>query len=160
MKRTFNNRRNFGISLTSAVFTTVLMSGVLTTQAASAANSASASFGITLIISPKLQSRITQPDPNASEDDPQVMTVDTMKMDNPTDLCVSGIGVSNFSLSTDMPDNTELVLNDQGQTVVLNDSATAPMGVADCDSGRQLTLQSDNNTQGSSEAGLLVIQAE
>ncbi len=160
MKRIFDSSRKLGTSITSTVFTTVLMSGVLTTPTANAKSSASSSFGITFTISPKLQSQITQPDPNASEDNPQMMTVETMEMDTPTDLCVAGTGLSSFSLSTDMPDNTMLVLNDKGQTIVLNDTATAPLDMTECDNDRQLTLQSNNNSRGSTEAGLLVIQAE
>lgn len=163
------SRQRIGVYLFSGVCAAVLVSGISiasishSRSAEARGVSDSASFTITYIVRPNLQSQMTVPNPDATEDgsEPEVIATDILTMDSPTDLCVAGTGLSNFSLTGDSPDGVELVLSGQDQDAVLGEEPTNSLAVAkNCDNSYQLMAQSQEGFQGSTEAALVVIQAE
>ncbi len=163
------SRQRIGAFLFTGVCAAVLVSAISiasishSRSAEASGKTASASFTISFTVKPNLRSEVTVPNPEATEDgdEPQVIATDTLAMDSPTDLCVAGTGLSNFSLTGDSPDGVELVLSGQEQDTVLGEEPTDPLAVArNCDSGYQLMAQSQEGFEGSTEAALVVIQAE
>lgn len=163
------SRQRIGVYLFSGACAAVLVSGISiasishSRSAEARGVSDSASFTITYIVRPNLQSQMTVPNPDATEDgsEPEVIATDILTMDSPTNLCVAGTGLSNFSLTGNSPDGIELVLSGQDQDTVLGDQPTDPLVVTgSCDSGHQLVARNMGDFQGTTEAALVVIQAE
>lgn len=169
MKWKFKSRQRIGAFLTTGICAAVITSSTFmvpithSPNAEANSKSASASFTISFTVNPKLRSQVTESNPEAATDEsaPAVIATSTLTMDRPANLCVSGTGLSSFSLTGTSPEGVELVLTGQEQDTVLGEEPTEPLAVTQsCDNSHQLMAQAQEDFQGSTETAVVVIQAE
>ncbi|WP_422489690.1 hypothetical protein [Endozoicomonas sp. ALE010] len=93
---------------------------------------------------------------------PDIIPTSTLSFDRPVSLCVSGRGLSQFSLASSGADGVDLSVSEPAGETRITGQPSAIFGVEnDCrNSSRQLTAQPVAGFQGSKQPATLLIQAE
>lgn len=127
-------------------------------------NTSSGSFSITLVVYPSLQSQVAIVDENATDEDgnPVIIPTSTLSFDRPVSLCISGRGLSRFSLAANGTQGIDLKVTEPERETWITEQPSAAFGVEkDCrNSTRKLTARPEIGFQGSKQPATLLIHAE
>ncbi len=127
-------------------------------------NTSTGSFSITLVVYPSLQSQVAIVDESTTDEDgnPVIIPTSTLSFDRPVSLCVSGRGLSQFSLASRGADGVDLRGSEPAGETLITEQPSNAFGVEkDCrNSSRKLVAQPVAGFQGSKQPATLVIHAE
>lgn len=164
MERTPSLRQGIGALLLSGIFAVTSLTQVQAATQGKLGNTSSGSFSITLVVYPSLQSQVAIVDESATDDEgnPVIMPTDTLSFDRPVSLCVSGRGLSRFSLAANGTDGVDLRVTEPARETWITDQPSEAFGVEkDCkNSSRKLIAQPETGFQGSKQPATLLIHAE
>ena len=124
----------------------------------------SGSFSITLIVYPSLESLVAIVDENATDEEgnPIIIPTNTLSFDRPVSLCISGRGLSQFSLAANGIRGIDLKVTEPEREIWITEQPSAAFGVEkDCrNSTRKLIAQPEVGFQGLKQPATLLIHAE
>ncbi len=149
-----------------ALFLSIFLTHPCKTEAAtqgSLGKTSSGSFSITLIVHPSLRSQIAIVDEQAVDEagNPTVIPIDTLSFDTPVALCVTGRGLSQFSLTAEGNEDINLqATNSNGTTVITNEPSGLFVTASDCqNSTLSLSATPTASFQDTTQAATLIIHA-
>ncbi|WP_257265167.1 hypothetical protein [Endozoicomonas sp. ONNA2] len=164
MERTLSLRQKIGVFFLFGILTVTLLTNVEAATQGKLGNTSTGSFSITLIVYPSLQSQVAIVDESTTDEDgnPVIIPTNTLSFDRPVSLCVSGRGLSQFSLASSGADGVDLRVSEPAGETWITEQPSAMFGVEnDCrNSSRQLIARPVTGFQGSKQPATLMIHAE
>ncbi|MBO9482116.1 hypothetical protein [Salinisphaera sp. G21_0] len=164
MERTLSLRQGIGALFLFGIFTATSLTNVKAATQGKLGNTSTGSFSITLIVYPSLQSQVAIVDESTTDENgnPVIIPTSTLSFDRPVSLCVSGRGLSQFSLASSGADGVDLRVSEPAGETRITGQPSAMFGVEnDCrNSSRQLIAQPLTGFQGSKKPATLLIHAE
>lgn len=166
MERTLALRQGIGVLFLSGIFAVTSLTEAQAATRGKLGNTSSGSFSITLVVYPSLQSQVAIVDENATDEDdnPVIVPTSTLSFDRPVSLCISGRGLSQFSLAANGTRGIDLKVTEPEpeRETWITEQPSAAFGVEkDCrNSTRKLIAQPEVGFQGSKQPATLLIHAE
>lgn len=154
------------------IFRTLLLTGfigmaTISSLAATQGKTGSTStgnFSITFLAQPSLRSQVAIVDKTTldKQGSPLITPTNTLNFNRPTSFCVSGRGLTGFSLTVKGVPDVDLKVSDSKQTTLITDQVSPVFDVENnCkNSKRQLIAQPKTQFNGTHQPATLIIQVE
>ncbi|KEI70062.1 hypothetical protein [Endozoicomonas elysicola] len=157
-------RQGIGALFLSGIFAVTSLTEAQAATQGKLGNTSTGSFSITLVVYPSLQSQVAIVDENATDEEgnPVIIPTKTLSFDRPVSLCISGRGLSQFSLAANGTRGVDLKVTEPEREIWITERPSAAFGVEkDCrNSTRKLIAQPVAGFQGSKQPATLLIHAE